>query len=562
MVLMVAVFIAWSALFKPDPPPPGQQQELVEGQTPAQGTNAGATTPSPAPLDAYPAAQAQPLPDTNLVAVDPTIPATGNLPLRQEAIQTELYTATVTNDGGSISSFLLKKYNDEAGPEGTPQELIWTSQSGLYSLATEFVGATTHLRVTDDFEFIEKTSNKVVMRRVCPSGLEVTKTMIFNADNYIVDLTVGLKNLSAIDIQGETRVVTYSHADKAEGGMFSPPKDLFEFQALIDNDFESKQVFKVSNEKQDPKPWPGQELAWGGFTSKYFLQGVAPKTPRESKIVTRHPQPGMVESVVTSFNKRLAPGESFDYEYTFYIGPKIETFLVDAGHGFERSRDFGFFSVISLILVRVLNFFAKYVHNYGIAILILTFIIKILMFPLTQKSFKSMKAMSKLQPQMKELKEKYGEDKNALNQKMMELYRKNKVNPASGCLPMLLQLPIFFAFYKALYSSIELRHTPFFAWIQDLSAPDPYYITPILMGASMVLTQKMTPSSADPMQQKMMMAMPIVFTFMFLQFPSGLVLYWLTSNILSIAQQMYINKQSDDDEEPTIGIQPRAKKAR
>ena len=206
----------------------------------------------------------------------------------------------------------------------------------------------------------------------------------------------------------------------------------------------------------------------------------------------------------------------------------------------------------------ILKFFYKYVNNYGIAIIIITVILKILFYPLTNKSYKSMKEMQKLQPKMEALKEKYKNDREAMNRAVMELYKTHKVNPMGGCLPMLIQIPVFFALYKALMYSIELRHAPFMLWINDLSAPDalfgvipsgiplmggfPIGPLPLLMGATMVIQQKMTPSNMDPMQARIFMAMPIIFTFMFLNFPSGLVLYWLVNNILTIIQQAYINK--------------------
>jgi len=193
-----------------------------------------------------------------------------------------------------------------------------------------------------------------------------------------------------------------------------------------------------------------------------------------------------------------------------------------------------------LIILKYLNEFVK---NYGIAIIILTILIKILFWPLGNKSYESMKAMQKLQPKMVELREKYKDDKQKLSQETMALYRAHKVNPMGGCLPMLIQIPVFFGLYKALLYAIELRHAPFFWWIQDLSAKDPYYITPIIMGATMFVQQKMTPTAGDPMQQKIMLFLPIIFTFLFLNFPSGLVIYWLFNNILSIGQQYYVNKK-------------------
>ena len=216
------------------------------------------------------------------------------------------------------------------------------------------------------------------------------------------------------------------------------------------------------------------------------------------------------------------------------------------GQGLEKALNLGWFAPIAKPLLYTLKYFYKYTHNYGIAIIIITVIIKILFFPLTHKSYKSMKDMQKLQPKMAELKEKYKDDRDTLNRSIMELYRTHKVNPLGGCLPMIVQIPVFFALYKSLMFSIELRHAPFMLWITDLSAKDPYYITPVIMGVTMFIQQKMTPTSMDPMQAKMMLALPVVFTFMFLNFPSGLVIYWLVNNILTIAQQSYINRSLKD----------------
>jgi YidC/Oxa1 family membrane protein insertase len=191
-----------------------------------------------------------------------------------------------------------------------------------------------------------------------------------------------------------------------------------------------------------------------------------------------------------------------------------------------------------------MKFSYQYVGNYGLAIIFLTIIIKIIFWYPTQLSMRSMSEMKKLQPEMAKMREKYKDDKEKMNKELMELYRRYKVNPMSGCLPMAIQIPVFFALYKVLLYSIELRHAPFYWWIQDLSAADPYYISPILMGGSMFVQQWMTPTTGDPTQAKMMLIMPVVFTFMFLSFPTGLVIYWFFSNLLSIGQQLYMNRKT------------------
>jgi YidC/Oxa1 family membrane protein insertase len=265
-----------------------------------------------------------------------------------------------------------------------------------------------------------------------------------------------------------------------------------------------------------------------------------------------------VENIISSPRFSLAPQASFTVAYRLYFGPKDLDILKAQGSRLDEVINFGWFSAIAKPLLHTLQFFYKYVGNYGLAIIIITVILKALFYPLTNKSYKSMKDMQKLQPKMAELKEKYKNDRDAMNKAVMELYKTHKVNPMGGCLPMVIQIPVFFALYKALMFSIELRHAPFILWIKDLSAPDslfgvipselplvggmPIGPLPLLMGATMVIQQKMTPSNMDPAQAKMMMALPFVFTFMFLNFPSGLVLYWLVNNILTIAQQAYINK--------------------
>jgi len=246
--------------------------------------------------------------------------------------------------------------------------------------------------------------------------------------------------------------------------------------------------------------------------------------------------------------------------YILFIGPKELDILKSLGKGLERSIDFGYFSFISIPLLYLLHFSHRFTGSYGIDIILLTVLIKLLMAPLTHKSYVSMKQMQKLQPQMERLKEKFGDDKEKLNKEIMELYRRNGVNPLGGCLPMVLQFPVFIGLYNALSTPIELRHASFL-WIKDLSQPDwkslsfaapgwwPSFlpagipVLTIMMGASMFLQQWMTPSAGDPNQRKMMMLMPLMFTFMFVRFPAGLTVYWLVNNLLTIGQQYWINRR-------------------
>jgi YidC/Oxa1 family membrane protein insertase len=256
----------------------------------------------------------------------------------------------------------------------------------------------------------------------------------------------------------------------------------------------------------------------------------------------------------------IQPGSEHFFDFKLFFGPKSMTILNDLGYNLGKAVNFGMFDFIAKPCVWLMNFFYRFIPNYGVAIIILTLMTKALLWPLGSKSYKSMSEMKKLQPLMAELKEKYKNDKKKIQQETMALYKTYKINPLGGCLPMVAQIPVFFALYRMLYEAIELRHAPFFGWIHDLSAPDrlfrfgfsipfmePPYGIPVLtiiMGASMLLQQRMSPPPGDPAQAKMMMFMPIIFTVIFINFSSGLVLYWLVNNVLSISQQYYVSKKT------------------
>lgn len=288
----------------------------------------------------------------------------------------------------------------------------------------------------------------------------------------------------------------------------------------------------VAKKLTEPKSFK-EGVKWIAQEDKYFFSSIVPKVQIEdSKVWSKN-----ADALVAL---KLPAGVS---NYFIYTGPKEYDTLKKYGFGLEHIVDFGFFSILARPLFWVLKIFYSISHNYGIAIIILTILVRIPFIPLINKGQRSMKKLQDIQPKMAELREKYKNDPQRMQKELMELYKKHKVNPMGGCLPMLLQIPVFFALYKVLLIAIELRNAPFMLWIKDLSVKDPYYILPIIMGATMVIQQKMTPSTMDPTQQKIMMIMPIVFTFMFLTFPSGLVLYWLVNNVLSIAQQWYMNKK-------------------
>ena len=301
-------------------------------------------------------------------------------------------------------------------------------------------------------------------------------------------------------------------------------------------------------------------LKWIAVQDRYFMTGIIPDHAEEASMRLFVREGNLVEAQYLNAVGDIRPGTQHAYKYALFFGPRSMKALKEVGHDLSEALNLGFFDIIAKPCVWLMNLLYGVIPNYGIAIIILTILIKIVLWPLGSKSYKSMSEMKKIQPLMKEVREKYKDDKKKMNEEVMGLYRTYKINPLGGCLPMVVQLPVFFALYRMLYQAIELRHAPFFLWIDDLSAPDrlfrfpvehipfmePPYGIPVLtliMGASMILQQKMSPPMGDPTQAKMMMFMPVIFTVIFINFSSGLVLYWLVNNILSIAQQYYIQKK-------------------
>ncbi|MFM8313620.1 MAG: membrane protein insertase YidC, partial [Deltaproteobacteria bacterium] len=289
---------------------------------------------------------------------------------------------------------------------------------------------------------------------------------------------------------------------------------------------------------------------WLGFGNRYFSSVVV---TQDSPI-----NPDVVYKKTENFNGAylryplvLKDGQKeLNFSLKFYVGPKDFNELSKVP-GLKQLIDFGTFKVFAYPLLSILRFFYKFINNYGVAIILLTLLVRALFYPLSQKSMKSMKEMQKLQPKIAVLKEKYKDDQKKLNEEQMALFKAHKVNPAGGCLPMLVQLPVFIALYAVLGNSIELFHAPFFGWIHDLSSRDPFYIYPILMGLAMLLQQKMTPSSGmDPVQQKMMYFMPVIFTFMMINLPSGLTLYIFVSTLLGVAQQLSLKDKKGNVPQP------------
>ncbi len=518
VVLSIAVMYAYSYLV-PQPPKP------VSGQQAAKAPQAQpVAAPAPAAAQQSTAAVSVPVAQN---AADVTV-------------ETELYRAVFSSRGGALKQLVLKKYKETAGPQGRDVALVNEENPAVYPLRSQVSGfpidAAGVYGVSTTSLTVGKGEKKVLeFTLTTPAGATFQKSYTFSGDNYAIDLVQKVVNTGASRLQGTVQLLLSNHA--------APPKDgggRYEVFGPATLTADGVSFEKTKDLEKGEKTFQ-KGILWTGFADKYFL-GAALAVNNSIQSVKVRMNGGYVESAVSSAQLTVNPGENVAFPLHLYFGPKDLDILKSQGNRLEEAIDLGWFSAIAKPLLFTLKFFHRYLGNYGLAIIVITVILKILFFPLTHKSYKSMKEMQKLQPKMQELKEKHKDDRDAMNKAVMELYQTHKVNPLGGCLPMIVQIPVFFALYKALMFSIELRHAPFYFWIHDLAAKDPYYVTPIIMGVTMFIQQKMTPSQMDPVQAKMMLALPVVFTFMFLNFPSGLVLYWLVNNILTIAQQTYINK--------------------
>jgi len=476
-------------------------------------------------------------------------------PGKDITVDTPLYTAIFDTRGARLKSWKVKNYFDKIGEGARPLDLAAENLSGGDPFGLEIIEANFPFSPDSLFQVNtdslklgpQQTQGELVFTWNSPEGLQVSQRIVFHPDSYRVDLNLQISNLSSRPLEGRPVFVWSGkiHAASGSGGMGCIPGSggsssaaVPPFTSLVKKELHEVEVSDLKEEKRF-----SQGVRWGGFQDTYFLAALVPQKSEGTELTMKKISETVATLRMAGPKASLPAQTQFTQSYAMYLGPKDLDILKAFGSDLDRALDFGWFDVVAKPMLYVMKFFFKYTGNYGLAIIFLTVIIKILFWYPTHISYKSMKEMKKLQPEMARLKEKFKDDREKLNKETMDLYRRYKVNPMSGCLPIAIQIPIFFALYKVLLYSIEIRHAPFYWWIQDLSAQDPYYISPILMGASMFVQQWMTPTPGDPTQAKMMLIMPVVFTFMFLTFPTGLVIYWLFNNLLSIGQQIYINRQ-------------------
>jgi len=540
-LLCLVVLVVYQELIRRLYPPP---PENVPTATAEQPTSAQAPLPAPASESAgTPEAPA---------AVDrgTVVP-----------IETPLYSARVATIGGRLLSFRLKQFRTSIEPSSEPLEMVDVAPSAAPPLGVRFIADDG--KVEDDTTVVYAADQPSVdvaagasailnLRGTLPSGAPVEKTLTLTGDTYPITVAVRADALPP----RFTHVGLGWRRHVAVGNPKDPDTRYRSAVVLANNKVVHEAPATPSPE--GPKHFD-PPVAWAGYGDHYFLAALAAEDPTKASAVVS-PDPDGVQ-ILLSAPRDAAGGATF----TLYVGPKDVEILEAANHQLTRAVEFGWFAFLAVPLLRLLRLFHRVTRNYGVDIVLLTVLVKVLFLPLSQKSMKSMRDMQRLQPQMAKLREKFKDDRERLNKEMMELYRRHRVNPLGGCLPMVLQFPVFIGLYQALNQSIELRHAKLGLWVRDLSAHECYPwpgqqptlgcndlsimglsipVLVILMGASMLLQQWLSPSTGmDPAQQRMMMVlMPVMFTVMFVNFPSGLVLYWLVNNLLTIGQQWWTNR--------------------
>jgi YidC/Oxa1 family membrane protein insertase len=463
------------------------------------------------------------------------------------AVETDLYRAEWTTAGARLTSFRLKRYRTSAAPESPPLELLRLREGDPRPLGVALGpgdlddGRVAYTADAEALTLTEGETGTLVFSGSTAGGVEIQKEFRFEGGAYLIDMRVRIGGGAAT--AETTRVeLTANPGPESGGGWFGGYQtDTLSVVALDGNRLEQQGVAGL-----DAEPLVFEAPVWGGFADRYFITVAIPEGERGGRIVaSRSGATGAgVVRVEEPLNGRPAEGRM-----RLYFGPKDLVALEQAYPALRRAVDFGIFWFVAVPLHWCLVELHSVSGNYGLDIILLSALIKILFLPLTRKSMESMRAMQKLQPEMTKIRERYKDDAQRMQKEMMELYRRHRVNPLSGCLPMLLQLPVFVGLYNTLLNAIELRHAPFVWWIKDLSSPERLHVAgvglPILaiaMGASMLVQQWMAPPAGDPAQRRMMMIMPVIFTFMFINFPSGLVLYWLVNNVLTIIQQYFVLK--------------------
>ena len=463
-------------------------------------------------------------------------------------IKTDVLDVEISTRGGTLQKAVLLRYPVAKDQPDTLVELLSTraGETGLIESGVRATGGgaeATHLvmfsSARTSYELGGRDELVVPLTWSDENGVVVEKRYRFRKGSYTIDLEQQVTNGTEAIWSGAEYVRLKRHFKEQERSMFDV--DSYSFAGPIIYNGEKSEKLKHDDLVEDGKVEFYAKQGWFGSIQHHFLSAVVPQAGVEHKYEVAVVGDVSISSAIGRSAEAIAPGASKTFATTLFVGPKLQSQLEAIDKTLKLTVDYGWLTIISQPLFWLLSKVHNFVGNWGVAIILVTLLIKLAFYKLTEASGRSMAKMRNLQPRMKALQDRYKDDRQALSQAMMELYKREKVNPAAGCLPILIQMPFFLAFYWVLLESVEMRQAPFMLWITDLSTRDPYFILPLIMGAAMFMQQKLNPAPADPVQAKVMQIMPVMFTVFFAFFPSGLVLYWVTNTLLSIAQQWKIN---------------------
>ncbi|MGA9853132.1 MAG: membrane protein insertase YidC [Gammaproteobacteria bacterium] len=544
------IYQAWMHDYGPKTPPP------VAQTTSSPAASTAASVPEiPAAPGAAPAATTA----TSATAAPTSASTPASLPQGNEIhVHTDVLDVIINTAGGDIRQVELLKYPEELKKPGLVKALnsndadLLIAQSGLQTrsgpLAPTHEALYTASRTQYDLAPNETTLT-VALSWKNPQGLEVQKTYTFIRGSYQIELAYSVRNGSTQPWSGAQYTQFENHYVQESHSLFSVQRYDYQRMAMHDSDGYHQYEFKDLTEKPVSVT---TSRGWAAVVNHYFLVAVIPEDQNPSQSAAGKPAVNLyytralgnenyLVGTITAL-KTVAPGASTTFADKFFIGPKLQTRLAQVAPGLELTVDYGKLTIISEPIFKLLNLIHRFIGNWGWSILVLTLLFKLLFYPLNQISGRSMAKMRRVQPRLKALQARYKDDKARLGQATMEFYKKEKINPMGGCLPMLVQMPIFFALYYVLVYSVELRQSPWLGWIHDLSAPDPYYILPVVYGVVMFIQQRISPQpTTDKMQQRIMMAMPLGIVVLYAVLPSGLALYYVANSVLTIVQQWRIN---------------------
>ncbi|HEX8988160.1 MAG TPA: membrane protein insertase YidC [Rhodocyclaceae bacterium] len=533
---LVMLWNAWQKKNAPVSAPTAQTQAAKGPSDAAVPAPSDAAVPAPsAPLGAPAAGGAVP-------AATPAPPATA---APRATVRTDLFEAVVSAQGGDLVH--LELFHHHAVDDLT-KDFVLIDEANKYAAQSGLIGngLPNHKSVWQlaaDKAELKPGENEVrlSMTAAGEGGVTVTKTYVFHRDSYLVDVEYAIANGGAAPVAASA-YFQFVRDDKDPIGGTTRMVSTFTGPAFYTDEHKYEKVTFADIAKGKDKHVQKAPDGWVAMVQHYFVSAWLPKGTEPREFYTRKLGDDLFAAGVILPLSPVAPKATEKLDVPLYVGPQEQDKLTKLAPGLDRVVDYGWLTVIAEPLFWVLELMHKFLGNWGWSIIGLTVLLKLIFFPLSAASYKSMAKMRLLTPKLTKLKETYGDDRQRLNQEMMELYKREKVNPLGGCLPILVQIPVFIALYWVLLGSVEMRQAPWLGWIMDLSAKDPYYIMPLIMGATMLIQTRLNPTPPDPIQAKIMWIMPIVFTGMFFMFPAGLVLYWTVNNLLSIAQQWQINR--------------------